>query len=94
MVRGFAVPASLVLHEGYALALDGVAQDAARLAGKVRHIQCGDDLFKVVAVGYLDDVKAEGAQLAGKSPRLMTSSFLPSICKPFQSMKMVRLSSL
>ena len=58
-----------VLHEGHALALDGVGDDHGRLAlGALGLLQGGVHLAHVVAVD-LDDVPAEGAPFGGHVPQ-------------------------
>ena len=65
-IWGLAVPADLILHERNALALDGVCKDGLGLAGHGRLGECGLDGVKIVAVGQLDEVKAERAELGGQ----------------------------
>ena len=61
-IWGLAVPADLILHERNALALDGVCKDGLGLAGHGRLGERGLDGVKIVAVGQLDEVEAEGAR--------------------------------
>ena len=60
------MPADLILHERNALALDGVCKDGLGLAGHGRLGERGLDGVKIVAVGQLDEVKAERAELGGQ----------------------------
>ena len=60
------MPADLILHERNALALDGVCKDGLGLAGHGRLGKRGLDGVEIVAVGQLDEVKAERAELGGE----------------------------
>ena len=59
-VGRLSMPARLILHEGDALALHRVGQDALGFPGDGGGVVGRQDLLDVVAVGHLVEVEAEG----------------------------------